>query len=219
MKLSPERSWTFELGAELVNRAWDLRAFAFTTLLSGLIVRVPSSYQGMTEIDGEPVIERQNASKSLLAGGELSLTRRFEIGLFGQLGTTITWGKTERPLETEGDVTEPASKVPPPQLLLRVGYDRGAVPYFANLTFQAQTKQTRLSEGDKLDVRLCPDGPDGCDEVPGFYDLTLRGGVRLRPDLLLSVAVENLLDRAYRSYASGAYAPGRNFVATLRVLL
>jgi outer membrane receptor protein involved in Fe transport len=180
---------------------------------------VPSSYQGMTEIEGEPVIERQNASKSLLAGGELSLTRLFEIGIFGQLGTTVTWGKTERPLETGGDITEPAAKVPPPQFLVRVGYDRPDVAYFGNLTLLAQSKQTRLSEGDKADVRLCPDGPEGCDEVPGFYDVTLRGGVRLRPDMLLSVAVENLFDRAYRTYASGAYAPGRNFIASLRVML
>jgi outer membrane receptor protein involved in Fe transport len=219
LMLDPERSWTFELGAEYVDKLWDLRAYAFTSLLSGLIVRVPTSFQGMTEIDGEPVIGRQNAGQSLLTGGELSLTRLFEFGLFAQLSTAITWGKTERPLETGGDITEPASKVPPPLFLFRVGYDHADVPYFGNLTLTAQTKQTRLSEGDTLDVRLCPDGPEGCTEVPGFAELTLRGGVRLREGVLLSLAVENLINSAYRTYASGAYAPGRNFIATLRVTL
>ena len=62
-----------------------------------------------------------------------------------------------------------------------------------------------------------PNGPDGCTEVPGFVDLTLRAGLRLRQGVLVTIAAENLLDAGYRTYASGAYAPGRNFMAGLRV--
>ena len=30
------------------------------------------------------------------------------------------------------------------------------------------------------------------------------------------IALENVFDAGYKTYASGAYAPGRNFVASLR---
>jgi outer membrane receptor protein involved in Fe transport len=99
---------------------------------------------------------------------------------------------------------------------LRAGYDRPLVPYFADLSLALQLAQRRLSEADRADVRLCPDGPEGCDEVPGFANLTLRGGVRLSDRLLVTLAAENLLNAAYRTYASGAYAAGRNFVASFR---
>jgi outer membrane receptor protein involved in Fe transport len=216
LRLEEERSWTFESGLEFQRGGWDVRAYGFVSLLSGLIVRVPTTLDGMSEVDGEPVIGRRNASRGMLVGGEAALTRSFDFGLFASAAAWLTWGRSERPSDSGTDVTEPASKVPPPIAVLRTGYNHQAVPYFADLSLALQLEQPRLSEGDKADVRLCPKGPEGCDEVPGFADLTLRVGVRIRERVVLTVAAENILDVAYRSFASGSYAPGRNFVAALR---
>ena len=44
----------------------------------------------------------------------------------------------------------------------------------------------------------------------------MRTGLELDEALLIAVAVENIFDAGYKTYASGAYAPGRNFLLALR---
>jgi hemoglobin/transferrin/lactoferrin receptor protein len=216
LRLREERSWTFESGIEQSSEHWSVQAYLFASLLSGLVTRVPTTLDGMSIIDGEPVIGRANASDSLLLGGEASVTHRLDIGLFASVAAFATWGRSERPNDAGQTVVEPASKVPPPIVGVRAGYDKPQQPYFADLSLALQLSQQRLSEADRADVRLCPNGPEGCSEVPGYADLSLRAGVRVNPRLLVVLAAENLLDRAYRSYASGAYAPGRNVIASFR---
>lgn len=213
--LSEERSWTLEAGVELDDEHWQASAFVFGSLLDGMIVRVPSDLGGMTEIDGEPVLTRENASSGVLLGGEASVIYRFEHGLYAGPSMWLTWGEINRPSETGGDVTEPASKIPGPTGVLRVGYASHESPWLGEAQLTTQLTQRRLSEGDKADVRLCADA-ETCNRVAGYTDLTLRGGFRMQERLLITLAVENILDRAYKTYASGAYAPGRNFVLAMR---
>jgi hemoglobin/transferrin/lactoferrin receptor protein len=215
--LSEERSWTLEAGVELDDKSrWQASAYVFASLLDGMIVRVPGSLGGMAELDGEPVLTRENASTGLLVGSEASLLYRFESGLYAGPAAWLTWGEIERPSETSGDITEPASKIPGPTGVLRVGYATHESPWFTEALLTTQLTQRRLSEGDKADVRLCANGPERCNRVAGYTDLTLRGGVHVKEQLMLTLAIENILDRAYKTYASGAYAPGRNFVLALR---
>jgi outer membrane receptor protein involved in Fe transport len=127
-----------------------------------------------------------------------------------------TWGETERPDAEGRDVTEPASKVPPPIFALLLGYEPSSAPYYAQTALTLAMPQTRLSESDRNDVRICEDGPEGCDEEPGWVDRSVRAGLELEPNLRLSLSVENLLDAGYKTFASGAYAPGRNFMIGVR---
>lgn len=80
----------------------------------------------------------------------------------------------------------------------------------------AQLDSPRLSESDQLDIRLCPQGHDACERVPGYFVVSMRSALRLSEHWRLSVALENVFDAAYRTHASGAYAPGRNLIASLR---
>jgi outer membrane receptor protein involved in Fe transport len=214
-ELHEERSWTLESGVELDTKAWQASAYVFGSLLDGLIVRVPSSLAGMTEIDGEPVLTRQNASTGVLVGGEAAVSYTFDMGLYLGPAAWLTWGETNRPNELGQDITEPASKVPGPTGVFRVGYAHRSSPWFAEGALTGQLTQRRLSEGDKSDVRLCADS-ESCNRVPGYTDFTLRAGVRMEDHILVTLAIENLFDAGYKTYASGAYAPGRNFVIALR---
>jgi hemoglobin/transferrin/lactoferrin receptor protein len=137
------------------------------------------------------------------------------MGLYLGPGAWFTYGETTRPAETGGEITEPASKLPGPTGVFRVGYAHRSSPWFAEGVLTGQLTQTRLSEGDKNDVRLCAD-PETCTRVPGYGELTLRGGVRMEEHILVTLAIENLLDAGYKTYASGAGAPGRNFVIGVR---
>jgi iron complex outermembrane receptor protein/hemoglobin/transferrin/lactoferrin receptor protein len=214
--LDEEHSWTLETGAKLENDQWSASGFIWGTLLDGLIERVPTTFNGMEEIEGLRVLTPMNASRSVLVGAELGVRRRFEHGLFAGVSGYGTYGETERPDAEGNDVTEPASKIPPPIGALEVGFEPDASFYWVQGVFSFQLDQPRLSENDKADVRICEEGPERCDEEPGHVDLTLRAGLRLDEYLAFMLALENVFDAGYKTFASGAYAPGRNLVFSLR---
>jgi hemoglobin/transferrin/lactoferrin receptor protein len=73
----------------------------------------------------------------------------------------------------------------------------------------------------KLD-KYNADGEDNAqyataDGMPGWATLNIRGSINIKQVAQLQLGVENLLDRNYRYFASGFSAPGRNFIAALRV--
>lgn len=219
-KLAPERSWTAETGVKWSSPQLQASVYTYATLLTDLIVRVPASFQGMSEIEGEPVLRRENASHGYLLGAEAEVLAQFGAGWYGALRVSGVWGETIRPDAEGKTLREPATKVPGPFGALRFGFSSGqAGGLFAHADLQAQLPQSRLSESDRLDVRLCENGPDNCSRVAGYADLSLRAGVRLLARMTLTVALENAFDAAYKTYASGVYAPGRSFVLGLRAEL
>jgi outer membrane receptor protein involved in Fe transport len=171
---------------------------------------------GMVEVDGDPVQRRENASDGLMLGGELGARYRFDSGVFVGAGGWLAWGEVTRLDDAGDELDEPASKVPAPSGRLEGGWEAKSRRFWALAVMTASLAQARLSAGDKDDVRLCPDGPDACEQVDGYVVGSVRAGLRVDPHLQLTLGVENVLDTAYKTFASGAYAPGRNFVASVR---
>jgi hemoglobin/transferrin/lactoferrin receptor protein len=52
--------------------------------------------------------------------------------------------------------------------------------------------------------------------MPAWHTLNLRTAYQLHPKIQVQAALENMLDRQYRVFASNIGAPGRNLVLTLR---
>lgn len=52
---------------------------------------------------------------------------------------------------------------------------------------------------------------------PGWYTLNARAAYSINRHLQVQIAVENILDQYYRTFASGLSAPGRNMMITVRV--
>jgi outer membrane receptor protein involved in Fe transport len=106
---------------------------------------------------------------------------------------------------TAGD--EPADRLPPAsgraqvrwQVAPRLRFDGAVRGGFA---------QNRLSERDRSDPRINPEG------TPGFATLHLGASVQLG-DFQIVARADNLLDRHYREHGSGTAAPG--FDASLLV--
>ena len=218
--LHAERSWTAETGLKWGSRQLQASVFTYATLLTDLIVRVPSTFQGMSAVDDEPVLRRENASHGYLIGAEAELLAQLGQGWFSALRASGVWGETIRPNDRGVSLREPASKVPGPLGALRVGFSSGEQGiFFAHADLQAQLPQSRLSESDRMDVRLCENGPENCHKVKGYVDLSLRAGLRLLTRLTLTVSLDNAFNAAYKTYASGVYAPGRNFVLSIRAQL
>ena len=55
------------------------------------------------------------------------------------------------------------------------------------------------------------------DGMPSWYTVNLRGKYSISKNIAVQLAIENILDRNYRHFASGFSAPGRNFIGSIRV--
>jgi hemoglobin/transferrin/lactoferrin receptor protein len=52
--------------------------------------------------------------------------------------------------------------------------------------------------------------------MPSWMTINLRTSYNIKKQISIQFAVENILDRNYRYFASGFSAPGRNFILALR---
>lgn len=213
--LGAERSWSGEVGARIVRDGWTGSLFLYGARLTGLVVRVPSTYMGMTEVDGRRVFTRENASEATMWGAEVDLTYRARSGLYGSVAAMYTQGDATFPDESSNVVTEPMAKVPPATGRAAAGWrnDRAWV----DLVLTGGLPQTRLATSDREDVRLCPGGAATCTQADGWASLALRGGFAVTPAVLVGAAVENVWNGAYTPYGSGYPAPGVNVVGMVRL--
>jgi outer membrane receptor protein involved in Fe transport len=192
-ELQPERSLTLELGYKARSGRLASAVAAYTTRLSDLIDRVPSTYQGAPTLDGDPVYRKQNVGRARLYGveaeAELALARSATLAA----GLVYTYGQNI-------DAGEPMRRIPPLHGRIALGAAPLGVAVDVELLWAA--RQDRLASGDRADHRIDPDG------TPGWNVLNLRlardtGRLRLRGGL------DNLFDEAYRTHGSGIDGQGR----------
>lgn len=219
--LGPERADTFEALTRF--DAWRLygSAAGYVTLISDVIKRVPTTWQGQTEIDANPVVQNANGGEARVYGAEASLGARLGLGL--SLEGALTWTRgheivdaATRAADPEGRSTVPLSKIPPlfgTGRLRWTGTIGEGLPAFVETTLSWALEQDRLSDLDKTDVRI----PEG--GTPGWVTWSLRGGVHLHRSLRAVLAVENLTDAAYRYHVSGFSMPGTNVLLSLEASL
>ncbi|MFO0648959.1 MAG: TonB-dependent receptor [Polyangiales bacterium] len=212
--LGAERSWTAEVGARVVRDGWTGSLFVFGSALTGLVVRVPSSLDGMTVIDGRRVYTRQNASDATMWGAEFDLTWRARSGLYASVAAMYTQGDATFPDDAGNSVTEPMAKLPPATGRAAVGWRSERA--WVDVVLTGGLPQTRLATSDREDVRLCPGGAATCTQVDGWASLTLRGGVAVTPSVVVGAAVENVWNGAFTPYGAGYPASGTNVVGMLR---
>ena len=95
----------------------------------------------------------------------------------------------------------------PPTGQAAVRWQPAGEPFWLEAVLDAAEKADRLSADDERDTQRIPPGG-----TPGYAVLTLRGGVTVREDVALTLALENVADEDYRIHGSGVNEPGRNLV-------
>lgn len=210
-QLRPEYSNTVELMARgrlgTISLAWA----GYVSFLKDFINRVPTLWEGNSEIDGKSVVHNINAGKGLLWGTEGG----FFWGISGNWSlagnVTYTYGEEEVP----GEENVPFRRIPPLFGQFKVRYDfQGHGSWqqgFVESYVLAAAKQDRLSPADIKDNRI----PEG--GTPGWWTWNFRIGVSLWSHIRCNIAVDNLLDKGYKYHGSGVYSPGTSVVFTVEV--
>jgi hemoglobin/transferrin/lactoferrin receptor protein len=204
--LSPEKSLSIETGVKINRRKFSGTLAVYQTHLTDLIDRVPATYLGSDMYEGRKVYQKQNVGEAILRGieGEAEMELVKSLSAFGNF--TYTYGE---------NITkqEPMRRIPPlfGRLGLRYQSKNG---FWLKAEWAAAGEQSRLAAGDKSDVRIAVRLEDGV--MPSWNIINLYAGYTYK-SMTLHVIGQNLLNAAYRVYASGIDGYGRSMGATFTV--
>jgi outer membrane receptor protein involved in Fe transport len=193
--LDPEKSLTMELGFKSRTDNFSSAFFLYRTNLFDLIDRVPSTFNGSENYQGDPVFRKENVNRAYIQGAEAEL----EV----KLGQSLTaFGSLIYAYGQNSSADEPMRRIPPLNGRLGLQYQHQTGFYLRGEYLYATT-QDRLSGGDISDHRI----PEG--GTPGWEVLNLYAGYHWRW-LRVNAGAQNLLDETYKTHGSGVYGYGRS---------
>jgi TonB-dependent heme/hemoglobin receptor len=206
--LDPEQSINYEVGLKAQHEKFSGSLYYFLSNYTNLIERGAGTYNGLSFLDyngnsiqdqGEDnVFQRQNVGEARIQGIETE----GQILLLPVLTAygNIAWIKGDDLINNE-----PLRRIPPikGQLGVKWMLKRDIWMEYYNLL---AAKQDRLAPGDIEDPRISDGG------TPGFVTFNLRGGIDFNRWGNLTMALENITNKAYRLHSSGIDSPGRNLV-------
>jgi len=207
--LLPERSDTLEAGFKASVSDFSVSAAWFMSWLKDVIDEAPAEWEGQTDVDGKPVIQRVNTARGRFHGAEGAI--QWRLWRF-TLAANAAWILGD--LTNSDDETVPARRVPPLSGMGSLRYtdvDRG---WFILGGVRWALAQDRLHPSDKNDLRICGVDSysktlaDPCSGTDGWVALHARAGWRPTDWARLQLSVNNVLDTSYRTHGSGTDAAG-----------
>ncbi|MEL6257245.1 MAG: TonB-dependent receptor, partial [Bacteroidota bacterium] len=193
--LQPERSYSGEIGYKIFNQDVAAAISVFYTSLNNLITRVPSTFNGSSNFNGEAVFTKANTAEAFLRGFEIDATYTInqKLEAYGRLA--YIYGQ---------DVSkdEPLRRMPPLNGMLGLNVQANA-----NSSLRAEYLfaglQDRLSGGDISDHRIANGGTPGWNLVNLYANYSLSF-------VQLGVGFQNVFNEAYRIHGSGVDGYGRS---------
>jgi iron complex outermembrane receptor protein/hemoglobin/transferrin/lactoferrin receptor protein len=219
--LGPETATTTELGARLVGNVM-VELWVFRTLLRDAVVKSPREVADCPP--DSPQCENSWTRFQLVNADDYSEIRGLEGSLFAELPGGVatrftlawTWGEGPNMGDPPSDPSlpfedrVPLSRIPPLNGTAEVLWKHhSGVSASGALRFAAL--QDRLALADVADERIPAGG------TPGFAVFDLRLSYRIDDLMLVSLALENVFDSAYRYHGSSVNGPGRGLVLLLDV--
>jgi hemoglobin/transferrin/lactoferrin receptor protein len=208
--LKPEYSYNGEIGlSKTIDGYIQINGSFFFGFLNNTIVRTPAILNGasvlMFEDDTLRLIKNDNAEEAIIYGTSLNIISDLNSNISFKATLNYTYGKNFTD-------TLPLSHIPPIYGITSISYD---IKKFYNEIYLVYNGWKNMRD-------MNPYGEDNIDFAtndgfPGWFTINLKSIYRINKNLSLLIAVENILDTFYIPFASGVAAPGRNFIATVRI--
>lgn len=231
--IKPEKTYSIDLGiSENLGKNFRIEASGFYTFFRDALVKAPFQFNGQDSIiyDGvkSQVLANVNANKAYLYGLSAAFyatvaknitvtsTINYTIGRFltDETKNSLVFEK-----QIDGSYKQVSKKVSSKPL-------DHIPPIFGKTSINYQNKKIMaeifaLYNGWKYLDEFNADGEDNAqyataDGIPAWVTFNFRSSFSLQKNVTLQFAIENLLDKNYRNFASGFSAPGRNFVIAIR---
>lgn len=209
--LKPEYTYNSEISiSKFISKRIKVEVSGYYTWYRDILVVTKTRFNGSDSImyDGKlsAVMQQENRNKAYIYG--------FNAGISGELTKNISLINTIN--YTYGRVKSPDSEMPLDHIAptfgkssILVKYHKLRAEFFVIYNGWKRLKNYSISGEDNLQYATA-------DGMPSWYTLNVRSSYQLHKYLLAQLSVENILDRNYRTFASGVSASGRNLVLTLR---
>ncbi len=209
--LQPERTYNVDIGLQKQFSENTLVAFnGYYTFYQQAITTRPFEFRGQSTImyDGQlsQVVANVNAQEAYLYGFSANLT----TGLLKNLSLESAFSYTYGRIRTDS-AAYPLDHIPPAfgKTGLRWSKNTWRAEVYAMYHGWKRLKDYNVFGEDNVAYATAQG-------MPAWYTLNAHISKSIHRHLQVHLAVENILDRNYRVFASNISAPGRNFVFTLR---
>jgi outer membrane receptor protein involved in Fe transport len=198
-QLEPELFLTYELGMKWHTTTRVAQISYYYTRIRDFIASTPTGQK----INGLTEVSKQNAAEGFIEGIELQAEQQLSDRWLLKANATWLAGELDSPT---GD-REPYSRIMPPQINLTLQWQLPSYNTDLSLLYTHSTTANKLSTADKQDLQRIPPGG-----TPAYNLWHLRSYFQYSEKLSIHLALDNLLDEAYRNHGSGSNEPGRNLI-------
>ncbi|WP_166437184.1 TonB-dependent receptor plug domain-containing protein [Niastella caeni] len=210
--LKPEHTYQFDLDvSKRFGKLIELEANAFYTLFRNAVVLDKFTLNEAASVlyDGQmtPVVANQNKARAWLYGfqGGFTLRPATNVSLYSHI--TYTHGRYKQ----EDKSTVPMDHIPP--VFGKTGIT-GRYKFLEGEVYVLYNGKKKLKDYN-------PYGEDNLqyatqEGMPGWQILNVSTSLAIRKQFTIQVALENVLDKNYRVFASGISGAGRNLVIKLK---
>ncbi len=209
--LKPEFTYNLDLGiSKSINDNATIGINGFYTIYKNVITTSSSNFNGKDSIfyDGQlsKVTSNLNSNEAYIYGFNSFLSADISefVSLYSCFNYTFARIKTD-------SINYPLDHIPPTfgktSLVLKKQRFRGE--FYVMYNGWKRLKDYNLKGEDNF-AEATAYG------MPAWFTLNLRTNFNIHKNLMLQMSLENILDKNYRTFASGISAPGRNFSITIR---
>ncbi len=206
--LGPEYAYNLELNFESPQRKMlQLFASLFYTRLQGAISRQDAKLNGQDSIlyDGvlSQVQQLQNTDFAIVYGGQFNV--KLNLDAYWSISSAYTF------LFSDSENGDPIRHITPNFGGTHVVYQTQTwkADFFA--VYQQAFPFEKFNSAEINDAYLYTLDENGNPFTPGFVTLNFKMQKQFNAQFRLHAGIENILDKRYRTYASGITAAGRNF--------
>lgn len=209
--LKPEFTYNLDLGlAKTYKDKVTIGGTVYYTIYRNAITVQPGQFNGSDSIEFEnelsQVVMNENALKAFIYGGNAYVLADLSRHWSFSSNINYTYGRIK-----ETDSLRPLDHIPPlfgkTSVIFKAKKIKGEL--FAMYNGWKRKKDYNLLGEDNFSTAT----PDG---MPAWFTLNFRSSYQVNKNLQAQLAIDNILDRNYRVFASGISASGRNISATLR---
>lgn len=193
--LGPEKVLSYDLGFKHNDGDFEGELFGFYNRFTDKIV---TAFTGETSADGRRVVQNQNAARARSYGFESAGRYQFGPAWSARVGVNYTRGN-----ETLDGIKSVGDRIPPLNVDLTLEWRPIEALVLSAEAFSA-ARQDRLSDRDRDDIRINPEG------TGGYTQFNLAARYALNDNLDLLARFDNIADHDYREHGSGINAIGRN---------
>jgi hemoglobin/transferrin/lactoferrin receptor protein len=197
----------------------QLDATAFYTHLANAMVRRSFTVGGQDSIVFNGVKSKvyalQNAAFATVYGFNIGIKVHLPLGI--KVSSRYNYQKGREEMDNE-EIS--SSRHGAPSFgINQITYEKNKFTVQLSHLYNGQVSHNNLNIEERLKPFIYAKDSNGKPFSPAWYTLNLKMMFELSKNITFSGGIENITDQRYRPYSSGLVAPGRNYIASLRLQL